>query len=63
VLPLNNLGGAPAQECFADGMTEALITDLAQIAALRAISQTSEVPESAAAGRVAGVGLSSSAVN
>ncbi|HEX2442367.1 MAG TPA: serine/threonine-protein kinase, partial [Vicinamibacterales bacterium] len=31
VLPLANLSGDPAQEFFADGMTEALIADLAKI--------------------------------
>ena len=41
VLPLENLTGDTSQEYFADGMTDALITDLAQIGALRVISRTS----------------------
>ena len=41
VLPLENFSGDPAQDYFADGMTEALITDLAKIGALKVISRTS----------------------
>jgi TolB-like protein/Tfp pilus assembly protein PilF len=41
VLPLANLSGDPQQEYFADGMTEALTTDLAKIGALKVISRTS----------------------
>ena len=43
VLPLANLSGDPEQDFFADGMTEALITDLGKISALRVISRTSVV--------------------
>ncbi len=41
VLPLQNLSGAPDQEYFADGLTESLITALANIGGLRVISRTS----------------------
>jgi TolB-like protein/DNA-binding winged helix-turn-helix (wHTH) protein/Tfp pilus assembly protein PilF len=41
VLPLNNLSGDPTQDYFADGMTEALIGNLAPISALRVVSRTS----------------------
>jgi TolB-like protein/DNA-binding winged helix-turn-helix (wHTH) protein/Flp pilus assembly protein TadD len=41
VLPLENLSGDASQSYFADGMTDELITDLAQISALRVISRTS----------------------
>jgi non-specific serine/threonine protein kinase len=41
VLPLENLSGIREEEYFADGMTDALITTLAQIRGLRLISRTS----------------------
>ena len=41
VLPLVNLSHNVEQDYFADGMTEALITELAQILPLRVISRTS----------------------
>jgi TolB-like protein len=41
VLPLQDLSGDPDRDYFADSMTEALITSLAKISALRVISRTS----------------------
>jgi TolB-like protein/DNA-binding winged helix-turn-helix (wHTH) protein/tetratricopeptide (TPR) repeat protein len=41
VLPLENLSGDKEQDYFADGMTDALTTELAQIGSLRVISRTS----------------------
>jgi TolB-like protein/DNA-binding winged helix-turn-helix (wHTH) protein/Tfp pilus assembly protein PilF len=41
VLPLDNLSGDPAQEYFADGMTDELITMLAKDSTLRVVSRTS----------------------
>jgi TolB-like protein/DNA-binding winged helix-turn-helix (wHTH) protein len=41
VLPLANLSNDPDQEYFADGMTDELITDLAQVAELKVVSKTS----------------------
>lgn len=43
VLPLENLS-SNSQDYFADGMTDELITNLAQIGALRVISRTSVMP-------------------
>ena len=41
VLPVKNFSGDPAQDFFADGMTDALIASLAQIKAVKVISRTS----------------------
>ncbi len=41
VLPLENLSHDPNQDYLADGMTDELITDLAEIHALRVVSRTS----------------------
>jgi TolB-like protein/DNA-binding winged helix-turn-helix (wHTH) protein/Tfp pilus assembly protein PilF len=43
VLPLENLSGDPVEEYFADGMTDALIGDLAQLGGLHVISRTSSM--------------------
>jgi serine/threonine-protein kinase len=39
VLPLQNLASDPEQDYFAEGMTEALITDISKIGALKVISR------------------------
>jgi serine/threonine-protein kinase len=44
VLPLENLSGNKEREYFADGMTDALITELSRISALKVISRTSVMP-------------------
>src|SRR5579862_735427 len=41
VLPLQNLSNDPSQEYFTDGMTDELITDLAQLHELKVVSKTS----------------------
>jgi TolB-like protein/DNA-binding winged helix-turn-helix (wHTH) protein len=41
VLPLQNLSGDPAQDYFSDGITDTLITDLAQVSGVKVISRTS----------------------
>src|SRR5581483_1006795 len=43
VLPLENMSGDAAQDYFADGMTDELITTLAKINSVRVISRTSVV--------------------
>ena len=41
VLPFENLGGDREQDYFVDGMTDAVIANLAQVRALRVVSRTS----------------------
>jgi len=41
VLPMQNLSNDPNQEYFVDGMTDELITDLAQVRELKVVSKTS----------------------
>jgi len=41
VLPLENLSGDPSQEYLADGITDALITELASIRSIQVVSRTS----------------------
>ncbi|HUF23519.1 MAG TPA: protein kinase [Vicinamibacterales bacterium] len=43
VLPFDNLSGSADEDYFADGMTEALITDLSRIPSLTVISRTSSI--------------------
>jgi len=43
VLPLQNLSADASQEYFSDGITDALITDLAQIGSIKVISRTSSM--------------------
>ena len=44
VQPLDNLSGDPEQQYFADGLTDALITDLAKIGGVRLTSRTTVMP-------------------
>ncbi len=41
VIPIVNLSGDPAQDYFADGMTDEIITNLAKFSSLRVVSRTS----------------------
>jgi len=43
VLPLENLSGEPSEDYFSDGMTDELITDIAELGSLRVISRTSVI--------------------
>src|SRR5256885_10990152 len=43
VLPFETIGGGPEDEYFSDGMTDEIITQLAQIRDLKVISRTSVV--------------------
>jgi len=55
VLPLENLTGDSSQEYFADGMTDALITNLAQVSSLRVTSRASTMRYKGAHGPLADV--------
>jgi TolB-like protein/DNA-binding winged helix-turn-helix (wHTH) protein/Tfp pilus assembly protein PilF len=56
VLPLQNLSGDASQDYFADGMTDALITNLAQNNSLRVISSTSSMHYRGTRQRVSDIG-------
>ena len=56
VLPLEDLSGDASQEYFAEGMTDALITDLSQIGALHVISRPSVMQYKGTRTSVADVG-------
>jgi TolB-like protein/DNA-binding winged helix-turn-helix (wHTH) protein/thioredoxin-like negative regulator of GroEL len=56
VLPLQNLSGDPSQEFFSDGMTEALISRLAQVSDLRVTSRTSVMRFKGASAPVTDIG-------
>jgi eukaryotic-like serine/threonine-protein kinase len=43
VIPLANISGDPSQEYFSDGITDVLITDLAEVGSLKVISRTSSM--------------------
>ena len=55
VLPLENLTGDSSQEYFADGMTDALITNLAQASSLRVMSRASTMRYKGVRGSVADI--------
>lgn len=56
VLPLKNLSNDPAQDYFSEGMTEALITNLAKIRTLRVIARNSVMRFQGPAVKLADVG-------
>ena len=56
VLPFRNVSGDSGQEYFADGLTDALIAQLAQVKALRVISRTSVMAYKSAEKRLPEVG-------
>lgn len=56
VLPFENLSPSDEQEYFADGMTDALITDLARLGQVRVISRTSVMPYKSTRGSLAEIG-------
>src|SRR5262249_1173299 len=57
VLPFDNLSRDSEQEFFSDGVTDALISDLAQIHALRVISRTTMMRYKGTAKKLPEIGL------
>jgi DNA-binding winged helix-turn-helix (wHTH) protein len=56
VLPLENLNRQPSEECFADGMTESLITSISKVSGLKVIARNSVMRLKGSGESPAGIG-------